>query len=164
MNADLHLCPCCAAHLRIPERLHAMRCNYCDAELVFVDQGGVRGLAMLPNVDHIIPYSDPRQRATGQPFDGRELLLSRRLAVLQDAQRRFRFWHSWTLVSFMLMAVSVCAGMVGANALCTGDKENLQTLALVVLLSMVCVPLLGYVTAFLHGRAQLVRESVSRWL
>jgi hypothetical protein len=164
MHTKLHLCPCCAAHLQIPPRLNAMRCDYCDAELVFISEGGTRGLAMLPNVEHIVPYSDPRQCASGRPFDGRVLLESRRGAVLQHAERRFQFWAGATRICLLLLAVAGGAGYAGARAMFSGDRETLELAALVALLAMLSMPLLGYIALHFQGRAQLVRESVSRWL
>ncbi|MCA8918007.1 MAG: hypothetical protein KDB32_02930 [Planctomycetes bacterium] len=164
MNFELHLCPCCAAHLRVPQSLNAMRCNNCDAELLMLNEGGVRGLALLPNVDHIVPYSDPRQRTDHVAFDARELLESRRLLILEDAQRKHSRWVGLFFGCLILLIGTATAGAIGANTVLHGDAANIQAGAAFFLLALTFAPLIAYTAVYFHGRAQLVRASVRRWL
>jgi len=161
MAADLHLCPCCASHLRVPEQLHVMRCDNCDAELVFLHQGGVRGLALLPALETPIPYSDPRQRPHN--IDGHALQESRRAVVLQAAENKRRFWSALFFGCITLLDATVLAGLGGADTLLHGSKEQLETAVLAFVGAAFTLPLLAYVTLYFHGRAKLVAESVERW-
>lgn len=159
MTTDLQLCPCCAAHLRVPQQLHTMRCNTCDAELVYVDQGGVRGLAMLPD---IAPYSHPEQRPRN--FDGRDLLAHRRGRVLEAANRSEARWSGMFFLTLGLIAGAFMIGLTGAQGVADGARDNLEVSALAMLCAMTAVPILGYTALYFQGRARLVRESVHRWM
>lgn len=161
MSPDLHLCPCCAIHLRVPEQLHVMRCDNCDAELVFLREGGVRGLALLPALETPVPYSDPRRRPSH--IDGRELLESRRATVLLAAERKRRFWSALFFGCMTLLGATVVAGLAGADTLLHGSKERLETSVLAFVGAVVTLPVLAYVALYLHGRAKLIAESASRW-
>lgn len=161
MAPDLHLCPCCASHLRVPDRLHVMRCDHCDAELVFIREGGVRGLALLPALETPVPYSDPRRRPHN--IDGHDLLESRRAVVLQAAERKRRFWSALFFGSVALLGTTVLAGLGGADTLLHGSQKQLETAVLAFVGAVFTLPLLAYVTLYFHGRAKLVAESVRRW-
>jgi hypothetical protein len=161
MAADLHLCPCCASHLRVPEQLHVMRCDNCGAELVFLHQGGVRGLALLPALETPVPYSDPRRRVHN--IDGHALLESRRAVVLQAAERKRRFWSAMFFACMALLGLTVFTGLGGADTLLHGSKERLETSVLLFMGAVVTLPVLAYVALYFHGRAKLVAESVRRW-
>lgn len=162
MAADLHLCPCCATHLRVPDRLHVMRCDNCDADLVFLQEGGVRGLALLPALETPVPYSDPRRRVHAN-LDGRGLLESRRAAVLLAAERKRRFWSMLFFGSVALLGLTVFTGLRGADTLLHGSKERLETSVLLFMGAVVTLPMLAYITLYFHGRVKLVAESVRRW-
>ena len=165
MMPELQLCPCCAAHLRVPPQLHVMRCNNCDAELVFISEGGVRGLAYLPDVSGIVPYSDPAQRGRTihGHFDGRELLDFRRGIVLADAARKQRFWGGLFFGSMILLLIAAFTGIFGAEFVAHGPKENVEASALAFLAAFLSLPLIAYMALYFHGRARLARESVHRW-
>jgi hypothetical protein len=165
MKPELQLCPCCAAHLRVPPQLHVMRCNNCDAELVHVDEGGVRGLALLPQVHEVIPYSDPAQRR-GAPvqFNGRDLLCYRRGIVVRNAARKEAFWALLFFASMGLLAFTAVAGLASGRSLVAGPKETLEASAMGFLAAFMALPLIAYTALYFHGRARLVRESVSRWM
>lgn len=163
MNSTAHLCPRCAAHLRVPPQLDVMCCDYCDAELVFIADGGVRGLAVLPNVDHVVPYSDPRQHPSGRSFDARELLENRRTAVLLDARRRHSFWSGLFWGCLLVLLSTGFVGAVAVHTLFSGAREAIELSALAALMAMVLLPVLGYVAVFFQGRARLACVSVSRW-
>ncbi len=165
MTAQTHLCPCCAAHLRIPAALHAMRCDNCDAELVYVAEGGVRGLALLPSLAATVPYSDPARPVHGRSFDGSELLYLRREVLLKGAERSFRLWSSVLTVIVMLMvgAMGVCAlGMYGVVENRGRDETELAATAFLV--AVMALPVLGYVALYFQARARLVRERIRRSL
>ncbi len=161
MAPDLHLCPCCAVHLRVPEQLHVMRCDNCGAELVFLYQGGVRGLALLPALEAPVPYSDPRRRPHN--IDGRDLLESRRTVVLQAAENKRRFWSALFFGCMTLLGATVVAGLVGADTLLHGSQKQLETAVLAFVGAVFTLPVLAYVALYFHGRAKLVAESVRRW-
>jgi hypothetical protein len=162
MAGDIQLCPCCASHLRVPEELHVMRCNTCDAELVRIVQGGVRGLAVLPHDEAVVPYSHPKQRS--RHFDGRELFDFRRALVLQAAARRQAVWGGLFLVTLGLIAAAVAVGLFGAGRFVQGSHEQLEGAALALLCAMSGLPVFGYVALYFQGRAKLARESVRRWM
>jgi hypothetical protein len=159
MTTDLQLCPCCAAHLRVPAQLHVMRCNNCDAELVALNEGGVRGLALLPDV---IPYSHPDQRP--QNFDGRTVLNVRRDGVLQAAARSEARWGGMFFVTLGLLAGTVVLGVLGAGGVANGPRDKIEVSAMAFLCSLTGLPILAYVALYFQGRARLARESVRRWM
>ena len=161
MAADLHLCPCCAAHLRVDSRLHTMRCNNCEAELVFINEGGVRGLAFVPPYNGVIPYSHPAQRHGH--FDGRAFLDFRRELVMLDARRRQRTWSRLFFGSAVLLATVFVAGMASVDQLVHGPKENVEAAASVFLTAVATLPIFAYVSLYFQGRARLVRENAERW-
>jgi hypothetical protein len=159
MTTDLQLCPCCAAHLRVPAQLHTMRCNTCDAELVALNEGGVRGLALIPGV---VPYSHPDQRARN--FDGRELLNFRRGHLLQAANRSEARWGGMFFLTLGLLGGAFLVGIGAARGAIDGDRETLEACALALLCAITAVPILAYTALYFQGRARLVRESVRRWM
>lgn len=163
MFNELHLCPCCAAHLRVPAQLQAMRCNQCDGELVFINQGGVRGLALLPNVDHVVPYSDPRQRVSGEPFDGRRLLEERREVLLRDAFVRHAKWAGLFRSVLVLLLAAGGATAMGMNQVLNGPRESIEVAAMMFLGGMVMIPLLAFVALHFQGRASMCAEQIKRW-
>jgi hypothetical protein len=160
MTGDIQLCPCCAAHLRVPDQLHVMRCNSCDAELVFIRQGGVRGLALLPDV--VTPYSDPKQRS--RHLNGRELLEFRRGIVLQSAARSHALWSGMFFVTLGMLSSAVMLGLAGAGHVASGSREQVEVAALTFLCALTGLPILGYTALYFQGRARLARESVRRWM
>lgn len=161
MAVDLHLCPCCASHLRVDTRLHVMRCNNCEAELVFVNAGGVRGLAFVPPYDGVVPYSHPLQRQ-GQ-FDGQSFLEYRRALVTLDAERRQRFWSRMFFATVAILVAVVVAGMASVDQLVQGPKEHVETAAFAFLTAIATLPVVAYVALYFQGRARLVREQSARW-
>ncbi len=165
MHGDLQLCPCCAAHLRVPAALHVMRCKNCDAELTLIDSGGVRGLALLPPIGGDVPYSTPEQRAGRNrlPFDGSELLFHRRRLLHTRASRRHAAWSSVFLLSVCAFALTCVVGIGGGRDLLGehGGRHELSALAL--LGAMMALPVLGYFALYLQGRARLALEDARKW-
>jgi hypothetical protein len=161
MADDLHLCPCCAAHLRVDVRLHVMRCDNCDAELVFLRQGGVRGLAMLPPFEGIIPYSHPAQRQGH--FDGREYLSFRRALVSIEAERARRFWSRLFFGAVALLTAMVVGGVAGVDLLLQGPRERAEDGALLFLTAISTLPILAYVALYFQGRARLAHETMKHF-
>jgi hypothetical protein len=162
MAGDVQLCPCCASHLRIPGELHVMRCNTCNAELVRIMQGGVRGLALLPGDEGVIPYSHPLQRS--RHFDGRELLEFRRTLVLSAAARQQAVWGGLFFVTLGLLAGTVAVGLFGAGRFVEGSRDQLEGAALALLCAMTGLPIFAYTALYFQGRARLAQESVRRWM
>lgn len=161
MAADLHLCPCCAAHLRVDARLHTMRCDNCDAELVYLNEGGVRGLAFVPPFEGIVPYSHPAQRHGH--FDGHAFLEYRRALVTLDAERKQRFWSRLFFGTVALLMAVFVTGLAGVDQLVQGPKENVENAALMFLTAITTLPIFAYVALYFQGRARLVREHAARW-
>ena len=161
MAADLHLCPCCAAHLRVDARLHTMRCNNCEAELVYINDGGVRGLAFVPPFEGVVPYSHPMQRQGH--FDGRAFLDYRRALVTLDAERKQRFWARMFFVTVAILMAVVVAGIASVDQLVQGPKENVESAAFVFLTTIVTLPIFAYTALYFQGRARLVGEHANRW-
>lgn len=165
MTPELQLCPCCAAHLRVPSALHLMRCNNCEAELVAINQGGVRGLAYLPSVDGVVPYSVPAQRGRiiHGHVDGRELLEFRRRIVVEQAERKQRFWSSMASGTLALLALACVTGVAGLHFVGGGPRATAEIAALAFLGSFVSLPLIAYVALNFHGRARMAAEAANRW-
>ena len=161
MAIDLHLCPCCAAHLRVDSRLHTMRCNNCEAELVYLNEGGVRGLAFVPPFEGVVPYSHPAQRHGH--FDGHAFLAYRRALVTMEAQRQYRFWSRLFFVSVALLMGVFVAGMAGVDQLVKGPTENVENAAFMFLAAITTLPIFAYVALYFQGRARLLRENAERW-
>jgi hypothetical protein len=137
-----------------------MRCNNCDAELVYIEDGGVRGLAYLPDISGIVPYSDPAQRGRviHGNFDGRELLEFRRGILLRQAAMVERFWGGLFFGSLVMVVIAAMIGIFGAEFVAHGPHASAEVSALAFLGAIVSLPLIAY-----HGRARLARESVRRW-
>ncbi|MBK8206572.1 MAG: hypothetical protein IPK87_07200 [Planctomycetes bacterium] len=164
MAGELYLCPCCAAHLRVPPELHVMRCDNCSAELAFIESGGVSGLALLPPVGEV-PYSTPAQRGarTHKSFDAGALLANRRDLLLRRALRSHARW-SGVFVLCMAAVVSVFAvGIGGGRELFTGSREHQELAALAMLGAMLTLPIVAYVALYFQGRSRLALEQARRW-
>ncbi|MCC7508336.1 MAG: hypothetical protein IT464_03055 [Planctomycetes bacterium] len=164
MSPDLYLCPCCAAHLRVPPELHVMRCDNCSAELAFIVAGGVSGLALLPPVGDV-PYSTPAQRDARrhQTFDAGALLASRREVLLQRALRSHARWSA-VFVLCMAAVVSVFAvGIGGGRELFTGAREHQEVAALAMLGGMLTLPIVAYIALYFQGRSRLALEQARKW-
>ena len=160
MSAELHLCPSCACHLRLPARLTAMRCNSCNAELVLIDEGGVRGLAMLPTSHGVIPYSHPGQRGS---FNGRALLTERRAAVMALAKRRQFFWAALFFGSVVLLAAILGWGVLAGRGISSESHAEVEHAAFAFLMAMITLPILGFTALYFQGRARLMGEEATRW-
>lgn len=164
MSPGLHLCPCCAAHLRVPPELHVMRCDNCSAELALIVSGGVSGLALLPPVGEV-PYSTPAQRGTRThvAFDTGALLADRREQRLRRALQSHARW-SGVFVLCMAAVVSVFAvGIGGGRELFTGAREHQELAALALLGAMLTLPIAAYVALYFQGRARLALEQARKW-
>jgi hypothetical protein len=159
MAADLHLCPCCAAHLCVPDGLTAMRCNNCDAELLYIESGGVRGLALLPAIGNV-PYSVPQQRARSR-FDGSELLHLRRSLLLSAARRRRVLWNTVFFFSVASLFAAFVVGYIGAQELMHPEASDAAVLALFA--AILGTPILAYVALYFQGRARLAQEEARKW-
>lgn len=166
METETHLCPCCAAHLRVPRELSLMRCNNCNAELTFIDTGSVRGLAMLPRMDANIPYSDPAQRAAACNIDGSELVLLRREVLLRDARRKHRLWSGFFLAVTFLFLGTIAVGVAGAGKVLSGARNHteMELAATTFLLAVTVLPILMYVGLYFQGRARLIKDKIERSL
>jgi hypothetical protein len=162
MAGAIHLCPCCATHLRPPQQFFAMRCNACNAELLFLCEGGVSGLVMLPPAEGVVPYSHPAQRPGH--FDGRALFEARRAAVVLAAQRTRAVWCGLFFLALGMLSAIVGVGAIGAGQVFDGPTERLEGAVLAFLLAVLGLPILGYTALYFQGRARLARESVRRWL
>ena len=158
------LCPCCAAHLHVPEGLHVMRCNTCDAELTLVASGGVRGLVLLPPVQTRAPYAPggiaPR---THEPFNGSELVFLRRRMLQAGAVRRYRIWRGVFLATVAALTATLLVGFIGANELFGDPRAHNETAALAFLGAFLSLPILGYIALYMQGRARLAVEEARKW-
>lgn len=166
MTTDVHLCPCCAAHLRVPAELHVLRCNTCDAGLVWVNRGGVRGLALVPAPAESPPYSDPVQwarRAAARPFDAQGFLHDRRTQALATLGRKRVFWAGLFWTCAIAFAVVAGCGMGGFAGMMQNRGRNADTGVLVMLVAVMVLPLLSYVALYFQGRARLLAESMKRY-
>ncbi len=164
MSPDLHLCPCCAAHLRVPPELHVMRCDNCSAELAFIVSGGVSGLALLPPIGDV-PYSTPAQRGarTQQPFDAGALLATRRDLRLRSALRSHARWSGIFLLCMAAVVSVFAVGVGGGRELFTGSREHQELAVLAMLGAMLTLPIIAYVALYFQGRSRLALEQARRW-
>lgn len=162
MAAGLHLCPSCACHLRVPDELDLMRCNNCDAELAFIESGGVRGLALLPTIDTAVPYSVPQQH-TRKAFDGGELLQLRRSLLHARASRRHALWSGVFLFTVASMFAAFGAGYLGGHKLLQEEGQTGETAALALLGAIMAMPILAYLALYFQGQARLALEEARKW-
>lgn len=163
---NLHLCPCCAAHLRVPSELHVLRCNSCDADLVWINRGGVRGLALVPTPVNPPPYTDPAQwarRAAVRPFDAQGFVDLRRTQALAALGRKRVFWAGMFWLCALAFAAVAGCGLGGFAGLLHDKGRDTQTGVLVMLVAVMVLPLLSYVALYFQGRARLLAESMKRY-
>lgn len=166
MTNNVHLCPCCAAHLRVPADLHVMRCNTCDADLVWLDRGGVRGLALVPAPVTQPPYTDPQQwqrRSNARPFDGAAFVDLRRAEALRALSRQrvawaIAFWHC-----ALFFVVTAGLGLGGFASLLRSHGRDADASVMAMLLAVMILPLLSYVALYFQGRARLLAERMQRY-
>lgn len=166
MMNNVHLCPCCAAHLRVPAELHIMRCNACDADLVWLDRGGVRGLALVPPPVEQPPYTDPVQwqrRSAAKPLDAPLFVNQRREAALAALGRRRAFWAAAFWFCAILFVAAAGSGLGGFASLLRHPGRDAEAPVIVMLLAVVTSPLLSYVALYFHGRARLLAENMRRY-
>ena len=166
MMNPLHLCPCCAAHLRVPAELHVLRCNSCDADLVWLNQGGVRGLALVPPPVSAPPYSNPDQwarRANARPFDAQRFVTLRRTEALVALGRKRAMWAGLFWLCAIAFAVVAGCGMGGFAGVLQDRGGDTQGAVLAMLVAVMVLPLLSYVALYFQGRARLLAESMKRY-
>jgi hypothetical protein len=163
MRINVHLCPCCAAHLHVPAELHAMRCNSCDSQLVFVERGGVRGLALVPEVGREVPYSVPSQRKPHSKINGASLVAERRGEVLARARSMARYWHSVFMICVVSALIMPFVVAYASWDLLSGRSANPTTEMAWLLCGMLLFPILSYVALYFQGRASLAADKVRRW-
>lgn len=165
MTTNVHLCPCCAAHLRVPVELHVMRCNSCDADLVWISNGGVRGLALIPTPETAPPYSDPAQwhrRANTRALDGRQLVDTRKQQALHALGVKRAIWAGLFWSCVVLFVGAIGCGLGGFAGLLRGGK-HVEGPALAMLLAVMILPLLSYVALYFQGRVRLLADRMRRY-
>jgi len=151
--------------LRVPVELHVMRCNSCDADLVWVSNGGVRGLALIPAPETAPPYTDPaqwRRRANAHPLDGGQLVAVRKQQALQVLAIKRAFWAGLFWSCVLLFVGAIGCGLGGFAGLLRGGKQ-VEGPASAMLLAVMILPLLSYVALYFQGRVRLLAERMRRY-
>jgi hypothetical protein len=149
MSNPANLCPCCAAHLRIPDGLTTLRCDNCAASLVFVHSGGVSGLLLLPS-DSPVPYSDPR--FSSRLLDGVELARESWRAVLfRKLRKRSAFAFVFSIFA-SLAGFSALGSLAALHEVANADRHTLEGATAMFLGGLSAIPVLGFVAAFFWDR------------
>jgi hypothetical protein len=165
MHSGVYLCPCCAAHLRVPPELHSFRCNTCDALLVHMNRGGVRGLAQVPEADGpLVPYSVSSQRAGLKPqFDTAGLVNSRTRQQYHRALHVESFWRFVMFCAAVPLVIGPGVMLFGWLGLVADDPKWADESLVVLLFAALVWVCCGYVARYAHQRLQFAKAGVRLW-
>ena len=140
-----------------------MRCNNCEAELLFVDRGGVRGLALIPRADGPVPYSIPSQVSEPKRhFDAEELIARRGREVLGELRRARRAWRTAFSVTAAGAMVSITGMLCTLFAAAESAGRHADWIPGLFLAATGLAPILFFVALYFHQRMQLAGEKIRR--